>query len=159
VVVVSTYTFWADSETPANTSNSNSNSNIAMGFAPIVTGSIAAIQFYKISTDTGTHVGTVWRETDQALLGSVTFSGESATGWQTATLSPPVAATGGQRYRVAVSRPAQPFAQISAFTGITVAGVMAMDNTAYYVLGSQTGYPSTSFAGTSFVVDVIFTVP
>ena len=47
-----------------------------------VAGTISAVRFYKSAKNTGTHIGNVWSESGQRLA-TVTFSGESATGWQT----------------------------------------------------------------------------
>ena len=45
---------------------------------------------YKYPANTGTHVGSLWTATG-TLLGSVTFTGETASGWQQATFGTPIA--------------------------------------------------------------------
>jgi hypothetical protein len=50
---------------------------------------VTAIRFYKASAESGTHVGTLWDATGH-MLAQVTFTNETASGWQTATLSTPV---------------------------------------------------------------------
>ena len=45
------------------------------------------MRFYKGTGNTGTHVGHLWTPAGTS-LGTVTFTGETATGWQQAT-SPP----------------------------------------------------------------------
>ena len=52
-------------------------------------GTITGLRFYKAATNTGTHTGTLWSATGQQLA-QATFSGESASGWQTVTFSSPV---------------------------------------------------------------------
>jgi hypothetical protein len=63
--------------------------------------SLTAIRFYKDAGETGTHVGTLWSSTGQ-VVDQVTFSGESASGWQQQALSTPVALTPGAVYTVSI---------------------------------------------------------
>ena len=53
-----------------------------MAFTPSTAATITAIKFYKGTGNTGTHTGSLWSSTG-TLLGAVTFTSESATGWQT----------------------------------------------------------------------------
>ena len=57
----------------------------ALAFTPSVDGTITAIRFYKGPGNTGTHLGSLWTS-DGDRLGTVTFTNETASGWQTATL-------------------------------------------------------------------------
>ncbi|WP_240689916.1 DUF4082 domain-containing protein [Arthrobacter sp. PAMC25564] len=79
-----------------------------------VAGTISALRFYKSAKNTGTHVGSVWSESGQRLA-TVTFSGESATGWQSATLSPPLEVTANTNYVVSYFAPAGHYAQDTAY--------------------------------------------
>ena len=67
---------------------------------PTVNGQVTGIRFYKGTGNTGTHTGTLW-SAGGAVLATGTFSGESASGWQSLTFSTP-----GQRGRRA--RPTSP---------------------------------------------------
>ena len=60
-------------------------------------GWIKALRFYKNTANTGTHVGHLWKG-DGTLLATVTFTGETAFGWQQAQLSTPVPITAGTTY-------------------------------------------------------------
>lgn len=62
---------------------------------------IEAVRFFKQAGETGTHVGRVW-SADGTLLASVTFAGETASGWQQQSLGAPVALSPGQTYVVSV---------------------------------------------------------
>ena len=55
-----------------------------------VAGSITGIRFYKTAGNNGSHTGTLWSSGGTSLA-TVTFTGESATGWQEATFDTPVA--------------------------------------------------------------------
>ena len=80
-----------------------------------VDGTIGALRFYKAAKNTGTHVGSVWSMTGQRLA-TATFSGESATGWQTATLSPALAVTANTMYVVSYFAPAGHYTQDTGFS-------------------------------------------
>ena len=60
-----------------------------MQFQSSQSGFITGLRFYKASTNTGTHVGHLW-SANGTLLGEVTFTNETASGWQTATFSQPI---------------------------------------------------------------------
>src|SRR5207248_3269281 len=83
-------------------------------------GFITGLRFYKSAANTGVHVGHLWTNTG-SLLATVTFTGETASGWQQATFSTPVAVTANTFYvasyhtnvgRYSLNRP--------YFTGTTV---------------------------------------
>ena len=62
---------------------------LGVRFRSDLSGSITAIRFYKGPANTGTHTGHLWTNTG-TLLASVTFAGETASGWQQVTLPTPV---------------------------------------------------------------------
>ena len=52
-------------------------------------GTVSGVRFYKASTNTGTHIGSLWTADGQRLA-QATFSGETSSGWQTVTFNGPV---------------------------------------------------------------------
>ena len=68
-----------------------------MKFRADQAGFITGIRFYKGSGNTGTHTGSLWTSTGTRLA-TVTFTGETATGWQQANFATPVAVTAGTTY-------------------------------------------------------------
>src|SRR5207244_10065647 len=60
-------------------------------------GEISGLRFYKSTNNTGTHVADLWT-TSGTLLVTATFSGETASGWQTVNFAQPVAITKGTIY-------------------------------------------------------------
>ena len=62
---------------------------------------LTAIRFYKDAGETGTHVGRLWNASGTQ-IGSATFAGETASGWQRATLTSPVTLTANATYTVSV---------------------------------------------------------
>ncbi len=68
-----------------------------MKFTSSVAGFVTGVRFYKGAGNGGTHVGSLWT-TGGTLLATATFTGESASGWQTVTFSSPVAVSAGTTY-------------------------------------------------------------
>ena len=74
---------------------------LGMKFAVDRTMRVTAIRYYKDAGETGTHTGRLWNAAGDPLA-AVTFSGESASGWQQAALSAPITLTSGATYIVSV---------------------------------------------------------
>src|SRR4029077_5672960 len=70
---------------------------LGVRFRTDIDGTISGIRFYKGSGNTGTHIGTLWSNAG-AQLASVTFSGETASGWQEMLFATPVAVTANTTY-------------------------------------------------------------
>jgi hypothetical protein len=100
---------FADTDTPSITGLSTANGRsggpwtLELGVKVEVTqpARMTAIRFWKDPAETGAHVGRVWT-TSGVLLGSTTFAGESASGWQEQALTTPLDLTPGQQYVVSV---------------------------------------------------------
>ncbi|HEY8166430.1 MAG TPA: DUF4082 domain-containing protein, partial [Gemmatimonadaceae bacterium] len=84
---------------PEAVDNSPTGVNLGLKFHSDVDGYIKAVRFYKHPGNTGTHTGYLWSLTDTTTpLGTVTFSGETASGWQEAAFSSPIPITAGTDY-------------------------------------------------------------
>ena len=79
---------------------------LGVKFTADVDGQVPAIRFYKGPQNLGTHTGSVWTAAGD-LLGTVTFTVESSTGWQTAYFSNPVDITAGTTYIVSYRAPSR----------------------------------------------------
>jgi hypothetical protein len=62
---------------------------VGMKFQSSTYGTVTGIRFYKAAGNTGSHIGSLWNASGQ-LLTQVTFTGETASGWQNATFASPV---------------------------------------------------------------------
>ena len=67
-----------------------------------MTGQITAVRFWKASSENGTHTGNIWSSTG-TLLASVTFTNETASGWQQQALTTPLAIAANTTYVVSVN--------------------------------------------------------
>ncbi len=94
-----TYSLWSASTTPAIVTDPDS-SPIELGvkFVPGQAGQITGIRFYKGPQNLGTHVGNLWNSTGTQLLGTATFTNETASGWQQVNFANPVSVTAGTTY-------------------------------------------------------------
>lgn len=121
-------------------------------------GNVTAIRFYKGTGNSGTHVGSLWNSAGTRIA-QVTFTNETATGWQTATLSTPVALTAGQRYVVSYRAPNGRYSYTSGFFNQTwTSGVFTASgpNNGLYRYGSGSVMPGNSWNATNYFVDVVF---
>jgi methionine-rich copper-binding protein CopC len=157
---------WANSTQPSVASASDTGAvNLGLQFTTSVNGWIAGIRFYKGAGNTGTHVGSLWTSTG-SLLGQVTFTSESASGWQVAYFSSPIAVTAGTTYVASYFAPIGGYADDSAYfanAGVTNGPLTAPQSSAVspgngvYAYGSSPGFPNSTFNAANYWVDVVFT--
>ena len=92
------FSLWDSTFIPSILSDSDTSSvELGVKFQSNADGYITALRFYKASANTGTHVGNLWTA-GGTLLASVTFSNETASGWQEMSLSTPVEVTANTTY-------------------------------------------------------------
>ena len=91
-------TLWPSSAVPWDVDVSDPNSiEVGTKFYADLSGSISALRFYKAAANTGTHTGHLWTASG-TLLGSLTFTGETASGWQQASFATAIPITAGTTY-------------------------------------------------------------
>jgi hypothetical protein len=151
-------TIWPSTIVPTAIDNGASGPlELGVSFKSDVSGTITGIRFYKSSANTGTHVGRLWGPTG-ALLASVTFTGETASGWQQANFSTPVAITANKVYVASYGLTIGHFsANWSYFTsaGYNNAPLHAVQtpNGVYGTLGT---HPVSTHQASNYWVDVVF---
>jgi hypothetical protein len=135
---------------------------LGMKFTADVAGSVTGVRFYKAAANTGTHVGALWSATGQ-LLGQGTFSGESASGWQTLTFATPVAVTAGTTYVASYLAPNGHYSITSQGFGSgpidnpplhALADLVSPNGV--YAYSASSVFPSSSYNATNYSVDVLF---
>jgi hypothetical protein len=141
--------------------------NLGVQFTPSTSGWITGIRFYKGAGNTGTHVGSLWTSSG-TLLGQVTFTNESASGWQQANFSSPIAVTAGTTYVASYFAPDGDYSYDAGYfgsSGVTNGPLTAPASSAVstgngvYAYGASSGFPNGSFNATNYWVDVVFTQP
>lgn len=156
-------TIWAPTATPAVSADPDADGiEVGVKFQASQTGSVTGIRFYKGATNTGTHVGSLWSRTGTR-LGTATFSGESASGWQQVTFTTPVAVTAGTTYVASYFAPAGHYAVTeNYFAAATTRGPLtALKNgtdgsNGVYRYGATSGFPTSSYQSSNYWVDVVF---
>ncbi|MBK8986876.1 MAG: DUF4082 domain-containing protein [Chloroflexi bacterium] len=88
---------WDNSPSVGGNPADSASYELGVKFRSSEDGFITALRFYKYPENTGTHVGRLW-DMSGSLLGSATFTNETASGWQEVTLDPPVAITANTVY-------------------------------------------------------------
>ena len=131
-----------------------------MRFTPDINGTVTGVPVYKGTGNTGTHTGTLWSSSG-AQLATGTFTGETATGWQTLTFTTPVSVTAGQVYTARYHAPVGGYAYTSAYFGSQLdrAPLHALASSdggnGVYVYGAR-AFPSSTYGATNYWVDAVF---
>ena len=114
-----------------------------------------AIRYYKSPGETGTHVGRVWTA-GGVQLSQVTFTSETASGWQQQALAPPLALQPGATYVISVN--ANAFFSVTGgwlATRIVSGPLSSVADGANGVFGLAAGtFPTHSYNTTNYFVDV-----
>lgn len=157
-------TVWPDNPTPGTTASSDLVAvEVGMKIHTDVSGLVKGIRFYKGAPNVGTHTGHLWN-TSGNLLGSVTFTNETATGWQEARFAAPVAISAETTYIVSYHAPSGRYAfDDNYFSANEHANdvLHAFRNgedgaNGVFRYGATPVFPSTGFNGANYWVDVIF---
>ena len=129
---------------------------LGVRFTVSTPGHVSAIRYYKTSGNTGVHVGSLWTSHGRRLA-KVTFSSETATGWQVARLAEPIPLRPGRTYVASYhTNTGRYAAKVGVFAnGATIGNstIRATSGVRRYGAG---GFPSTRKAAAYFV-DVFFT--
>jgi Domain of unknown function (DUF4082)/Bacterial Ig domain/Carboxypeptidase regulatory-like domain len=136
---------------------------VGVKFRTDVAGTIQGLRFYKATKNTGTHIGHIWSNTG-LLLGTATFTNESASGWQEVIFSPPVKVSGGTVYVASYFAPVGHYAFDTNYflsAGVDNPPLHALANgvsgpDGVYTYGSAPAFPNNGVNGTNYWVDVVF---
>ncbi|NKK02891.1 DUF4082 domain-containing protein [Rhizobium leguminosarum bv. viciae] len=153
-----TYTSLFGAATPAVV-NTNDTAAVELGvkFQSSVAGTVSGIRFYKSSLDTGTHTGSLWSSTGTRLA-TLTFTNETASGWQTATFTSPVTLTAGQTYTASYHTNVGNYSTTANYflSNVTSGPLTApASGNGVYRYGNS-AFPTSSFDQTNYWVDVMF---
>jgi hypothetical protein len=165
---------WGTNVKPATDDSGNpASTEVGVKFTTDTPGYATGIRFYKASTNTGTHLGSLWTA-DGQLLASATFTDESASGWQQVNFSQPVPLSKDTTYVASYFAPNGHYSQDGSYfyttppmgTNPTITNVdspplHALRNTngvvngVYSDSGSST-FPTSSAHASNYWVDVVF---
>ncbi|MFF5075981.1 DUF4082 domain-containing protein [Actinoplanes sp. NPDC000266] len=155
---------WPTTAVPANPSEADTAAvEVGVKFRSDADGFVTGVRFYKGSANTGTHVGHLWSATGTN-LGTVTFTGESASGWQTATFAAPVAISANTTYVASYYAPNGRYASDDgafATAGVGNSPLRALRDgedgaNGVYRYGTGGGFPTNTYQSANYWVDVVF---
>jgi hypothetical protein len=126
-------------------------------------GVITGIRFYKASTNTGIHVGSLWSATG-VLLAQATFTSETASGWQRVDFTTPVPITANAVYVASYHTNVGRYAGDSSFfaaAGVDNPPLHALKDEAtgrngVYAYSNTPAFPAFSYLATNYWVDIVF---
>ena len=142
-------------ETPRTASDPDDAAvTLGLKFTIKKSGSISAIRFYKSASNVGTHVGAIYSASGTRVA-EATVTNESASGWQSATLSTPVDANAGQTYTAAMFMPAGRYSVSDPYDWpIERTSLTGLAGT--YSYGSSLRYPTQTYQESNYFIDVAF---
>ena len=137
---------------------------LGVKFSADVAGSITGLRFYKGSTNTGTHIATLWSGAGQQLA-RATFSGETSSGWQQVTFAP-VAITANTVYIASYHTNVGHYSVNDGYFNASVdntplhapSSAASGGNGVYAYTASNTpAFPTSTYNASNYWVDVLFT--
>jgi hypothetical protein len=158
---------WPASAVPAVPANADGNAvELGVKFRPDRNGRITAVRFFKSTTNTGSHVANIWTSSG-TLLASAAVSGETASGWQQVNLTTPVAIMANTAYVASYHTNVGNYAADQGYfaaNGMTSGPLQApatgaVGGNGVYAYGATSVFPTNTFNGTNYWVDVVFVSP
>ena len=158
-------TIWSPSQAPGQPSAADSDAlEVGVKFRAAYDGFITGIRFYKGAANTGVHVGSLWTAGGM-LLGRATFTVETGSGWQEATLASPVRLTANTTYVASYHTDTGRYAADLLYfqsSGVVNGPLQAPANGAYGANGvykyGPMAFPTDTFQSANYWVDVVYDV-
>ncbi len=153
---------WNDSFTPAVASENDTNAvELGVKFRSDVAGFVTGARFYKGTLNTGTHTAHLWSSAG-ALLGSMTFTGETASGWQQSSFPSAIAISANTTYVISYHTGVGRYAADGNYFGTqfgtgplhALADGFDGPNGVYHY--GATAFPTDTFNKSNYWVDVVF---
>jgi hypothetical protein len=125
-----------------------------LSFSTTVPGFVVGGAFFKQSSNTGTHVLSLWKYGTATLLASTTFVGETSSGWQQQLFGSPVAVSSNVLYMIGYGSSTGHNSQSSAASGTVGYITVPTDPSGF---NGTIGNMPTNGAPNDYGVDVLFT--
>jgi hypothetical protein len=152
---------WPNNPTPSIVTVNDPNAvELGVNFQSSQAGGVLGIRFYKGPQNTGTHVGSLW-DSGGNLLGQVTFSGETASGWQQMSFATPINISANTTYIASYHNNGFYSADQNYFATAYISGTLtalASSNSGgngVYLYGAG-GFPTNTYNASNYWVDVVF---
>ena len=157
-------TLWPSTATPNVPDEGDTTSTeVGVKFKADVGGQITGLRYYKASANTGTHVGHLWTASGTKLA-SVTFTNESAIGWQEAHFATPVTISPDTVYVASYYAPNGHYAGDGGYfagSGVDSGPLHALQDgvsggNGVYRWSSTSVFPDNTYDSENYWVDVLF---
>jgi hypothetical protein len=151
------FSIWNPPATPQNADTGGGGAvELGVQFTPAVSGTITGVRFYKGPLNTGTHVADLWTSSG-TLLATATFSNETASGWQEADFSSPVAVTAGTTYVASYHTNVDEYAgDANYFAAAYTSGPLQVPaGGGVYAYGPAGSFPNKVYQDYNYWVDVV----
>jgi methionine-rich copper-binding protein CopC len=157
-------TIWAPTATPTVAADPDPASvELGVKVRSDVAGYIKGIRFYKSVTNTGTHTAHLWSSAGVS-LGTATFSGETASGWQQVNFATPVAVNANTTYVASYHTSVGHYADDPGFfatSGVDNSPLHALAEgvdgpNGVYSYGAASTFPASAYQASNYWVDVVF---
>ena len=134
---------------------------VGVKFTTDISGFISGIRFYKGATNVGPHTGNLWTSTG-TLVATAVFTNETASGWQQANFSSPVAVAPNTTYVASYHMTVGNYAVTSPYFGTTRSNAplhapssASAGGNGVFKYGAS-GFPTETFGDSNYWVDVEF---
>jgi hypothetical protein len=135
---------------------------VGVKFRSSQAGFITGVRYYKGATNTGTHIGHLWSSTGTKLA-EITFTGESASGWQQMLFTTPVAIVANTTYVASYFSSAGYYGYTNPYftTATTNTPLTALANgtdggNGVYTYAATSAFPNNTFQSANYWVDVLY---
>ena len=154
---------WSSVVVPATPAHEDNQSvEVGVKFRAALDGFATGLRFYKGAINTGVHTGHLWTVGGQQLA-ELTFTGETASGWQEATFASPVALVANTVYVASYHAPNGHYAVDGSYFaagGVDNGPLHALGNgesqNGVYKYGPSGSFPNDTFNSANYWVDVVF---
>ena len=138
-----------------NTDGANVNYELGLQFVSTAAGKITAIRFYKSPSESANHIGRIYSSAG-AVLAQVTFTGETASGWQQMNLAAPITIAANATYTVSVTTGNSYYVitQSALKTQITSGSLKSLVNGG--VFGPVGARPTQTWESSNYFRDIVF---
>ncbi len=131
---------------------------LGMKFRSTKAGQITGIRFWKAANESGSHLGKIWSASG-TLLGSVTFTNETVSGWQVQALTPPVNIDPNTTYVVSVNANdffALTYDALASSVSNGVLSSVADGNNGVY--GNANAFPNSAYRNSNYFRDIVLLI-